>query len=235
MPEDFPSAGSVLAFADSELSPALHGSLADDDVAADDDDGPPLPIPRSSRLKERLARQLAAEAGAEAAPADAPPAAAPRPSGPWSVESLRKLIERYAALQNIPADIVHAVVMVESRFNPRATGRGGYIGLMQIAYPTAKSLGYTGTVAGLYDPETNLRYGVEYLADAYRMVGGNLCAAVSKYQGGHRVRGVTRMGAVYCRKVKTYLAELAKTPQPTRVADASQSDQRPLLERLFKP
>jgi soluble lytic murein transglycosylase-like protein len=237
MPEDFSTPGPVLAFADSDLPPGLHGSLVDEAVAdSDDDDGPPLPIPRSPRLKERLAQQLAAaEASAEPAPVDARPAPSPRSSGPWSVEALRKVIERYAALQNIPADIVHAVVMVESRFNPRATGRGGYIGLMQIGYPTAKSLGYTGTVAGLYDPETNLRYGIEYLAQAYRMVKGNLCAAVSKYQGGHRVVGVTRAGAVYCSKVKTYLAALEKTPKPTRVADASPPDRRPLLERLFTP
>jgi soluble lytic murein transglycosylase-like protein len=121
--------------------------------------------------------------------------------------SMQALVARYAKANGVPAHVAHGVVMVESRYNARATGKGGYIGLMQISYRTARGIGYTGSRAGLYDPETNLKYGMKYLGEAYRQAGGNLCGAVSKYQGGHGVRGVTRAGAAYCGKVKNYMAK----------------------------
>jgi soluble lytic murein transglycosylase-like protein len=128
---------------------------------------------------------------------------------PEGGNSLQSLVHRYAEANGVPAQVGHGVVMVESRYNARATGAGTYIGLMQISYRTAQGIGYTGTRAGLYDPETNLKYGMKYLGEAYRQAGGNLCGAVSKYQGGHGVRGVTRAGSVYCGKVKNYMAKAA--------------------------
>lgn len=122
---------------------------------------------------------------------------------------MRELVSHYAAKYGVPQHVAHGVVMVESRYNAKATGPGGYIGLMQIGYRTAKAMGYSGSRAGLYDPETNLDYGMRYLGEAYRQAGGNLCGAVSKYQGGHGVRGVTRAGAAYCGKVRKYMARSA--------------------------
>lgn len=136
-------------------------------------------------------------------PASAPSSAA---AAPAAGGNLRAIVERHAAANGVPANVAHGVVMVESRYNPRATGPGGYIGLMQISYRTARGLGYTGSAAGLYDPDTNVRYGMKYFGDAWKMSGGNLCGAVSKYQGGHGVRGVTPAGAVYCGKVKGHMA-----------------------------
>jgi soluble lytic murein transglycosylase-like protein len=127
---------------------------------------------------------------------------APREGG-----GMRELVSRYAEKYGVPQHVAHGVVMVESRYNAKATGPGGYIGLMQIGYRTAKGMGYSGSRAGLYNPETNLDYGMRYLGEAYRQAGGNLCGAVSKYQGGHGVRGVTRAGAAYCGKVKKYMAQ----------------------------
>ena len=37
---------------------------------------------------------------------------------------------------------------------------------MQIKLATARGLGYTGDAAGLRDPDTNLTYGIKYLAGA---------------------------------------------------------------------
>lgn len=122
---------------------------------------------------------------------------------------LTGLVARHARANGVPLDLAHGVVMVESRYRANATGPGGYIGLMQIGYRTAKGMGYTGSRAGLYDPETNVSYGMRYLGEAYRQAGGNMCGAVSKYQGGHGVRGVTKAGAVYCGKVKKYMVQKA--------------------------
>lgn len=122
--------------------------------------------------------------------------------------ALRDLVARHAAAHGVPLGLAHGVVMVESRYNARATGPGGYIGLMQLSYRTAKGMGYTGSRAGLYDPDTNLRYGMKYLGGALKLAGGSTCGAVSKYQGGHGVKGVTRAGAVYCSKVRRHMAAM---------------------------
>lgn len=95
------------------------------------------------------------------------------------------MIESHAASNGVPAELVHRVIVRESRYNAGAMGRGGAIGLMQIKLATARGLGYTGTAAGLRDPETNLTYGVRYLAGAYRVANGHHGRAVGYYASGY--------------------------------------------------
>ncbi|WP_142586175.1 lytic transglycosylase domain-containing protein, partial [Methylobacterium symbioticum] len=103
---------------------------------------------------------------------------------PGARDNIDALIEQQAKANGVPASFVHAVVKRESNYNPRAKG-GSALGLMQIKHATAKSLGYTGDAAGLYDPEVNLRYGVAYLAGAYKTARGNLSQAYSYYNRGY--------------------------------------------------
>jgi len=83
------------------------------------------------------------------------------------------LIETHAKANNVPEALVHRVILRESRYQPNLVGRCGCIGLMQIKLATARSLGYTGDAQGLRDPNTNLTYGVKYLAGAYRAANGD--------------------------------------------------------------
>jgi len=83
------------------------------------------------------------------------------------------LVASLAAANGVPAVLVHRVIVRESRYQPGLVGRGGTIGLMQIKLPTARGLGYTGDAAGLRDPNTNLTYGIKYLAGAYRAANGD--------------------------------------------------------------
>jgi hypothetical protein len=99
-------------------------------------------------------------------------------------DNIDALIEQQAKANGVPASFVHAVVKRESNYNPNAKG-GSALGLMQIKHATARSLGYTGDPSGLYDPETNLRYGVAYLAGAYRTAQGNLHQAYQYYNRGY--------------------------------------------------
>lgn len=99
-------------------------------------------------------------------------------------DNIDALIEQQAKANGVPASFVHAVVKRESNYNPKAKG-GSALGLMQIKHATARSLGYTGDAAGLYDPETNLRYGVAYLAGAYRTAQGNIHQAYQYYNRGY--------------------------------------------------
>ena len=81
------------------------------------------------------------------------------------------------------------------------------MGLTQINVRTAQSLGYAGAAAGLLDAETNLRYGLKYLAQAYKLAGGDTCGTILRYQFGHRTQTMTSASRAYCAKVKTILAE----------------------------
>jgi soluble lytic murein transglycosylase-like protein len=100
-------------------------------------------------------------------------------------EMYDKLIAVHAAANGVPESLVHRVIVRESRYNPHLVGRCGCMGLMQIKLGTARSLGYEGTAQGLLDPETNLTYGVKYLAGAYRTAGGNPDRAVAYFARGY--------------------------------------------------
>lgn len=96
------------------------------------------------------------------------------------------LIARYSAEYGVPEKLVHRVVHRESRYNPAAHNRRGpYFGLMQISYPTAKSMGYQGPASGLLDAETNLRYAIKYLRGAYLVADTNHDNAVRLYARGY--------------------------------------------------
>ena len=95
------------------------------------------------------------------------------------------LIAHHAKLNGVPESLVHRVVIRESKYNPRAVGAGGAMGLMQIKTATARGLGYPGGPAGLLDAETNLTYAVKYLAGAYRTADGNHDLAVGYYARGY--------------------------------------------------
>jgi soluble lytic murein transglycosylase-like protein len=126
--------------------------------------------------------------------------------GPGS--ALRSRIAAHAKAAGLPAELAEAVIRHESRFNPKARGRHGEIGLMQIKPQTARSLGYTGTAAGLYDVETNLKWGMAYLAGAYKLAGGDTCGTILRYNAGHGATRMNRTSRAYCSEVTTYVASL---------------------------
>ena len=128
-------------------------------------------------------------------------AAAPAFSSP---ESLRPLIARHAAANNVPAALADAIVRIESRYNPGARNRAN-LGLTQISYATARSLGYSGSASGLMDADTNLKYGMKYLGQAYRLAGGDACGTVMRYQSGLRATRMNGANRVYCGKVRALL------------------------------
>ena len=115
------------------------------------------------------------------------------------------LIAKYAKQNGVAVELATAVIQIESNFNPRTRGSAGEIGLMQIKPATARLMGYTGRSKGLYDPETNIKFGMKYLAMAQNLGGGPTCNTILKYNAGH---GATRMNPVskrYCGKVLALL------------------------------
>jgi soluble lytic murein transglycosylase-like protein len=95
------------------------------------------------------------------------------------------LVAAHARANDVPEALVHRVIVRESRYRPDLVGRGGTIGLMQIKLATARGLGYTGDAQGLRDPDTNLAYGVKYLAGAWRAANSDHARAMHYYASGY--------------------------------------------------
>lgn len=116
------------------------------------------------------------------------------------------IISKHATAHGVPLALAHAVVQVESNYRANARGRAGEVGLMQIKPATARMMGYTGSVKGLYDPETNIRWGMKYLAGAHKLGGGETCATILRYNAGHAAKRMNKVSAAYCSKVKKHMA-----------------------------
>ncbi|MCU0885540.1 MAG: lytic transglycosylase domain-containing protein [Beijerinckiaceae bacterium] len=114
-------------------------------------------------------------------------------------------IARHAQANGVPVPLARAVIRLESNFRPGAANKGNY-GLMQIRLGTARSLGYRGGAAGLLDANTNLTYGMKYLAQAYRLAGGDTCGTIMRYQSGHRATRASSANRAYCGRAKVLMA-----------------------------
>ena len=97
---------------------------------------------------------------------------------------LRALIQKYAALYDIPETLLHRVIIRESTHNPGARN-GPYYGLMQILPETARGMGFTGKASDLLDAETNLKYAGKYLRGAWLLSDGSEATAVKWYSRGY--------------------------------------------------
>lgn len=106
------------------------------------------------------------------------------PAVAFERSDLNVLVSQHAKTYGVPEALIHRIIKRESGYNPRAA-RAGNLGLMQIRYATARGMGYTGPASGLLDANTNLTYAVPYLANAYRVAGGNADRAVSLYSRGY--------------------------------------------------
>lgn len=99
-------------------------------------------------------------------------------------------IETNAAEQGVDPALVAAVIYNESRFEPSAESYLGARGLMQIMEETggwiAGKLDETATYTfdAMYDPQTNIRYGVWYLGFLSRLFDGDIVKIAAGYHAG---------------------------------------------------
>ena len=124
----------------------------------------------------------------------------------WTRMELGSIASDYAEAAGIPDALVQAVVRVESDWDQSMTGFAGEIGLMQIKPETAREMGFVEQDDKLYDPDTNIRWGVRYLAEAWRLAGGDVCQTVLKYNSGHQAEKMTEAAAAYCTRVRGLMA-----------------------------
>jgi soluble lytic murein transglycosylase-like protein len=116
------------------------------------------------------------------------------------------LIARHAQANGVPLGLAHAVIAYESQYRADAVGNSGEIGLMQILPATARGLGFSGDSTALHDPDTNLRFGMKYLGQAFKLGGGDLCGTILRYNAGLGATRMTAHASKYCGEVKRKLA-----------------------------
>ena len=90
------------------------------------------------------------------------------------------LIDEQAAAQGVSADLVRAVIQVESAFNPHAVSSKGAIGLMQLMPATASELG----VVNPFDPAQNIGGGIKYLKQLLSRYDQKVELALAAYNAG---------------------------------------------------
>lgn len=138
------------------------------------------------------------------------------------------LLAREADKHGLPPAVADAVAGVESSYDPTAVGKVGELGLMQVRPTTAAMLGHRGPATELLSPETNVRYGVAYLAKAWELARGDLCRALMKYRAGHGEERMTPLSIDYCRRARVRLAAIgsplanAALPLPSATANVPQ-------------
>lgn len=139
----------------------------------------------------------------------------------YSGKALYRRIGEAEALRNkIPFAIVDAVMRVESGYNPQARGDVGEVGLMQILPATADMMGFKGSRQALAEPEANIAYGTQYLAQAWRLSNQDICTTVMKYRAGHGETRFSVKSVDYCKRVRSHLVSIGfpvtgEVPKPT--------------------
>jgi soluble lytic murein transglycosylase-like protein len=124
----------------------------------------------------------------------------------------REHIRRAADYYKLPEELLHAVMAVESSFNPVAVSSKGAAGLMQLMPGTAKDM----YVSDVWTPEQNIEGGARYLRVLANQYEGDLVKTLAAYNAGPEA--VRRAGGLpnipetreYVRKVLALYARLRR-------------------------
>ena len=105
----------------------------------------------------------------------------------------RSTLESYSSRWKVDKFLAVAVMKVESNFSEEAHSQSGAVGLMQIMPETAAWIAYqlgeapeevADDIKNLREPETNIRYGIWYLAELEDEFKGNDVLALAAYNAG---------------------------------------------------
>jgi len=117
------------------------------------------------------------------------------------------IIETAAASAALEANLLRAVIAVESGFNSRAVSKRGAIGLMQLMPATAMRFG----VSNAFDPRQNVRAGAQYLKFLIERFDNDLSLALAAYNAGEQA--VDRNGG----QIPPYMETQAYVPRVLKI------------------
>ncbi len=100
------------------------------------------------------------------------------------------IINRVSARYQVDPRLIHAMIRVESDYDPTAVSSKGAMGLMQLIPSTAARFG----VEDPFNPRQNIQGGVSYLKYLMDLFGGNLPLSLAAYNAGEET--VIRSGGI---------------------------------------
>lgn len=101
-------------------------------------------------------------------------------SSPRNKAAYERMVEEVAQAYSLDEALLHAVISVESHYNPKAVSSKGAAGLMQLMPGTARRYG----VSDSFDPLQNLHGGAKYLRDLMKLFNSDMSLALAAYNAG---------------------------------------------------
>jgi soluble lytic murein transglycosylase-like protein len=120
----------------------------------------------------------------------------------WNV--YEDLIAEHSHARGVRADLVRAVMQVESAFNPLARSPKGALGLMQLMPATIRQYG----VRNPFDPADNVRAGVLYLRELLDRYHDNEELALAAYNAGPGAVDKHGQSVPPYRETRNYVAQI---------------------------
>ena len=120
------------------------------------------------------------------------------------------LISEHSRTSGVRADLVRAVMQVESGFNPLARSPKGAMGLMQLMPATARQYG----VKNAYNPAENVRAGVAYLRQLLDRYNDNEELALAAYNAGPGAVDKHGQNVPPYRETQSYVTRINKMSAP---------------------
>jgi soluble lytic murein transglycosylase-like protein len=117
------------------------------------------------------------------------------------------IIEHAAVAAAVEANLLRAVIVVESGFNSRAVSKRGAVGLMQLMPATASRFG----VLNSYDARQNVHGGARYLKFLMDRFGHDIRLALAAYNAGEEA--VVRNGG----QIPPYSETMAYVPRVMKI------------------
>ncbi|HBH1616601.1 TPA: transglycosylase SLT domain-containing protein [Clostridioides difficile] len=124
---------------------------------------------------------------------------------------IENAVEQASKKYNVDANLIKAIIKVESDFNPNTVSSAGAKGLMQLMPENCRDLGVTNP----FNIEQNIDAGTRHIKEYIDMFGGSIEMGLMAYNGGSgrmRSRGVESISDLYKmpKETQNYIPKVMK-------------------------